>query len=99
MSVEKVDVHYVAKLARIALTEEESTAFSSQLGDIVEHVRQLEKLDLGDLETADPGSASASENHLRPDEPEVSRSLDRQSVLGNAPRSAEGEIVMPKIVE
>lgn len=98
MTVEKIDVHYVAKLARIALTEEESTAFSTQLGDIVDHVRQLEKLKLSELKEDDTkGLSSHQDNHLRADQPVAG--LDRQPVMDNAPQSADGEIIMPKIVE
>ena len=96
MSVEKIDVEYVAKLARIKLTEAETQAFGEQLQDIVAHVQQLDKADISSV----PDTALAvddSANHLREDTPRPG--LPTEKVLNNAPEAADGEIVMPKIVE
>ena len=49
MASDSIDVRYVAKLARIALTDEEVERFGAQLGDLLEHVRALEKLDTGSV--------------------------------------------------
>lgn len=96
MSVEKIDVHYVAKLARIELTEEEAQAFGEQLQDIVAHVQQLDKADISSVEDAKSLNAD-SDNHLREDIPQPG--IPTEKVLNNAPEAADGEIVMPKIVE
>ena len=40
LSSEKIDVRYVAKLARIALTDDEVERFGAQLGDLLEHVER-----------------------------------------------------------
>ena len=96
MSVEKIDVHYVAKLARIELTETEAQAFEEQLQDIVAHVQQLDKADITSVSGV-THATDDSENHLREDIPHPG--LSTEKVLQNAPESADGEIVMPKIVE
>jgi aspartyl-tRNA(Asn)/glutamyl-tRNA(Gln) amidotransferase subunit C len=98
VSAEKIDVHYVAKLARIELTEEEAQAFAGQLEDIVAHVQQLDKADISSLSACEAQlSPTDATNHLRADE--LRPSLPTKKVLNNAPESADGEIVMPKIVE
>ncbi len=96
MSVEKIDVHYVAKLARIELTEKEAEAFGGQLQDIVAYVQQLDQADISSVTEADLATGDDA-NHLREDTPRPS--LPTEKVLNNAPESADGEIVMPKIVE
>jgi len=96
VSVEKIDVHYVAKLARIELTESEAEAFGEQLQDIVAHVQQLDKADISSVSESDLASGDSA-NNLREDTPHSSLPTDK--VLNNAPESADGEIVMPKIVE
>ena len=41
MSSDSIDVRYVAKLARIALTDDEVERFGAQLGDLLAHVDAL----------------------------------------------------------
>lgn len=95
VSVEKIDVHYVARLARIELTEDEAKAFGGQIQNIVAHVQQLDKADISQVNDTSHISDDSS-NHLREDVPGTCLPTDK--VLQNAPESAEGEIVMPKIV-
>src|SRR5690606_7348840 len=42
-AIEREDVERVARLARLALTEEEKALFQEQLGAILEHVRALQR--------------------------------------------------------
>ena len=49
MSITKKDVEHVAKLARLALTEEEKETFTRQLAKILTYVEQLNKLDTKDV--------------------------------------------------
>lgn len=44
MSLTKKDIQYVARLARLALSEEELERFTQQLGNILEHVSKLNTL-------------------------------------------------------
>lgn len=99
MSNQHIDVHYVAKLARIELTPEETAAFSPQLDHIVAHVNKLQELEIS-APAAEPQAVSGKahpSNQLRADLPVAG--LCHQDALANAPASEEGEFVMPKIVE
>src|SRR5579863_1232714 len=49
LSTEKIDVRYVAKLARLALTDEEVERLGAQLTDLLEHVDTLSKLDVSQV--------------------------------------------------
>ncbi|MHB8432479.1 MAG: Asp-tRNA(Asn)/Glu-tRNA(Gln) amidotransferase subunit GatC [Candidatus Tyrphobacter sp.] len=91
---ERIDVRYVAKLARIELSEEEVVRFGAQLGALLEHVNALGELDVGSV----PATAQVveSRNVAREDEPRPS--LDREIVLGEAPHRQGAFVRVPKIL-
>jgi len=96
MSTEETfDVRYLADLARIELTDEEATAFQSQLGDVLKYVSKLQEVDLSEVEKQI--AAAEIENNLREDEP--TEPLGVENVMLNAPQSADDLIVVPKIIE
>ena len=95
MSDSEFDIKYVANLARIALTPEEEARLGSQLGDILGYVKNLEELDVSDVEPMAP--AVPLDNVLRADE--VQPSITNEEALANAPKKANGLFVVPKIVE
>ncbi len=93
MSNEHIDVRYVAKLARLDLTEAEATVFQSQLESIMQHVESLSALDLpDDLVTDDHALLAMMRNDI------PGTSLDPALVLANAPEQAQGQIRVPKVV-
>ena len=47
--ISTADVVHVAKLARLALTEQEIERTTAQLGDMLEHFADIERLDLADV--------------------------------------------------
>jgi aspartyl-tRNA(Asn)/glutamyl-tRNA(Gln) amidotransferase subunit C len=49
MSIDRAQVHKVAHLARLDLTEAEETQFTTQLNDILGYVEQLNELDVTDV--------------------------------------------------
>ena len=93
MSHTQIDVRYVAKLARLDLTEEEISTFQSQLESIMAHVESLSSLDLPeDLETNDHSLLAI----MRDDSPK--ESLPAEAVLRNSPDQAQSQIRVPKVV-
>ncbi len=90
-----MDVSYVANLARIALTDEETKLFQGQLDQVLEYVEQLNELDISEVQPT--AHAVPLVNVLRADEPGVS--LDNDTVVANAPAERDGEILVPKINE
>lgn len=91
----KIDVAYVAQLARLELTAEETALFQSQLGKVLEHAARLRQLDLEGVEAA--AHAFPVYDVLRPDEPRPG--LTQEEALRNAPRTAHGLFIVPKVVE
>ncbi len=92
---EGMDVGYVAHLARIDLTEEETTLFQGQLDQVLHYVEQLDELDVDGVEPT--AHAFPVFNVLRKDE--VGTSLDHAAVIANAPSASDGEIRVPKIID
>lgn len=45
MALTKQDIHHIADLARLALTEDETERFFTQLSSILEYVSQLQEVD------------------------------------------------------
>src|SRR5207248_2397526 len=48
-----LDVAYVARLARITLTEDEAKTFQKQLDDVLKYVEKLRQLDVTGIEAVD----------------------------------------------
>lgn len=88
------DAAYVARLARIDLSEEELGTYAAQLADVLEHAAAIAALDTEGVEaTAHP---LPLRNVLRPDE--VRPSLERDEVLAQAPLAEEGRFRVPPIL-
>jgi len=89
------DVEYVAKLARLEITEAEKQKFTAQLNDILLYIDQLNELDTTGV--APMSHAIAVTNAFREDK--VVESLGTQKALANAP-DARGEFFrVPKVIE
>jgi aspartyl-tRNA(Asn)/glutamyl-tRNA(Gln) amidotransferase subunit C len=89
------DVEYVAKLARLEITEAEKQKFTAQLNDILLYIDQLNELDTTGV--APMSHAIAVTNAFREDR--VVESLGTQKALANAP-DARGEFFrVPKVIE
>jgi len=93
MSHDHIDVRYVAKLARLDLTEEEVSTFQSQLESIMSHVESLSEISLPDDLHLDENSLLGM---MRDDTPQ--ESLAPELVLQNAPDQAQSQIRVPKVV-
>ncbi len=94
MSYDNIDVRYVAKLARIAVSDEEVERFGAQLRDLLAHVNVLAELDTASV----PATAQVveSRNVLREDT--VGPCLDRDTVLVMAPQRAGEYFRVPRII-
>jgi aspartyl-tRNA(Asn)/glutamyl-tRNA(Gln) amidotransferase subunit C len=89
------NIHYVARLARIALTPEEEKTLGTQLDGILGYIAKLKEVDVSGVEPT--AHAFPLVNVTRPDV--VEPSLPTDEALRNAPAKAAGLFVVPKIVE
>ena len=90
-----LDVAYVARLARLNLTEEETELFQKQLGDVLKYAEKLREVDVSSVEAA--AHALPIFNVFREDAPR--EWFTAEQALSNAPRQANGLFIVPKVVE
>ena len=90
-----MDVGYVAHLARIDLTEDETVLFQEQLDQVLHYVEQLGELNVDGVEPT--AHAFPVYNVLRKDE--IGQSLGHAEVMANAPAASDDHIRVPKIID
>jgi aspartyl-tRNA(Asn)/glutamyl-tRNA(Gln) amidotransferase subunit C len=91
----EIDIKYVAHLARLALTPDEEQKIGAQLGHVLGYIEKLKEVDVSNVEPT--AHAFPLVNVTRLDE--VRPSLSNEEALANAPSSANGLFMVPKIVE
>ncbi len=89
--IDREQVLHVARLARLALSDEEVDTMARELSGILEHVDRISELDLEDVAPMD--HVVELENVLRADEPRPS--WPRERMLEEAPDPAEGAFRVP----
>ena len=87
-------VKYVANLARLAITDEETEKFTKQLDAIITFAEQLNELDTEGVEPT--YHVLDMKNVLREDVPQ--QGLTQEEVLKNAPEHQDGQIKVPSIL-
>ena len=88
----EIDIKRLAKLAKLSIPEDKVEEFSRKMQDIIQMVENLPDLDTeGSL--VDPTDTM----ELRKDE--VQPSFPRDEMLRNAPYTAAGCILIPKVVD
>jgi aspartyl-tRNA(Asn)/glutamyl-tRNA(Gln) amidotransferase subunit C len=95
MKISKADVENVAKLARLEVTETEKDAFTQQLSGILTYVEKLNRLKTEGVEPT--ATVLGQTNVFREDK--ARPSLPVGKATANAPESADGFFVVPKIIE
>ncbi len=92
--ITKEEVARVADLARLDLRDGEAKKFTEQFNTIFEYMKELDELDLNDVEAA--FHITELQNVFREDVQK--ESLDNKSALYNAPEAAEGAFKVPKVI-
>lgn len=91
----ELDVAYVAKLARLNLSETETELFQQQLGNVLTYAEKLRNVDVSGVEAA--AHAVPMFNVFREDEPRDW--LTAKEALANAPRQGNNLFIVTKVVE
>lgn len=95
MSLTPEQVRHVARLARIALSDEEVQRFQAQLSEILDYFQRLREVD---TENVPPTAHTlAMENVMREDEPRPS--FDKDAVLANAPQREQDMFRVRAVLE
>jgi len=88
------DVEYVAKLAKLKLSQEEKRRFQKELDKVIRYIDQLNQVD---TENVPPTShVVPMQNVLREDK--VKPSLTQKEALANAPDKKDGHFRVPKVI-
>lgn len=95
MSVDTDTVRRVAKLARIAVPEQDLAPLAEELNGILDWVEQLGEVDVDGVEPM----TSVTPMTLKMREDGITDGGMANRVLANAPDSREGFYAVPKVVE
>ena len=98
MKITEKEVRYVAGLANLNLTEEETARMRADLDGILEHMARLNEIDTEGVEPMSQVLFDAEETAtLRADVPVPP--LGNQAAVANAPQSGGGYFKVPKVIE
>ena len=95
MSVTPEQVRHIARLARIAMSDEEIAALAPELNNILGWVEQLGEVNTDGVEPL----TAVIPNKLRLREDAVTDGNKRDDILANAPVAEHGFFAVPKVIE
>ncbi|OPB31632.1 Asp-tRNA(Asn)/Glu-tRNA(Gln) amidotransferase subunit GatC [Bartonella sp. AR 15-3] len=95
MSVDSKTVKRVAKLARIAIHNDEVERITEEFNTILDFVKQLDEIDVNEVEPL----TSVIPMALRKREDEVTDGNKATDIIENAPLAEENFFLVPKVVE
>ncbi|OMC03168.1 asparaginyl/glutamyl-tRNA amidotransferase subunit C [Mycobacterium sp. NS-7484] len=92
--ISRDEVAHLARLARLALTDDELDSYAGQLDAILGHVSQIQSVDVTGVEATD--NPLKDVNVTRPDT--VVPCLTQEEALAAAPRAEDGRFAVPRIL-
>lgn len=94
-AIDRATVEHVAKLSRLALSEDELALFETQLSRILEYIDKLKELDTAEVEPL--SHPLGLRNVFRRDA--VAPSAPREEALANAPARTDEAYKVPVVVD
>ena len=95
MSIDTATAARVAKLARIAVPQDDLPKLADELNGIIAFMEQLNEVDVEGVEPM----TSVTPQRLKRREDVVTDGSQQEAVLKNAPDAREGFFAVPKVVE
>ncbi len=95
MALDKATVRRIARLARIRIDDDQLEPMAAELGQILAWVEQLQEVDTTDV----PPMTGVAVQTLRRRPDAITDGNAPEKVLANAPETAGGFYVVPKVVE
>ena len=95
MSVDRATVRRIARLARIAITDEEAARLETELSGILDWVAQLDELNTRDVEPM----TRVETMTMKKRQDDVTDGFCADDIVKNAPDVDDHYFVVPKIVE
>lgn len=98
MKITEKEVRYVAALANLTLTDDETARMQADLDGILEHMATLNEIDTEGVEPMSQVLFDADETAtLRADVPVPP--LGNEAAVGNAPQAGAGYFKVPRVIE
>lgn len=88
----EINIKHIAKLARLSIPEDKISKFQNEMVGIIQMVENLPELPAG-------GALLDVNNTMELRKDEVMPSSKREDMLMNAPQTAAGCILIPKVVD
>ena len=95
MTISSSEVRHVARLARLSFSEDDLSTLGAQLGQILDYVKQLDRLDTSGVEP----TSHAVETGTPFREDVAVPFPDREALLANAPDREGDAFRVPRIIE
>ncbi|NMA95611.1 MAG: Asp-tRNA(Asn)/Glu-tRNA(Gln) amidotransferase subunit GatC [Clostridiales bacterium] len=95
MNISKDDIKIIAEQSQLILSESELEDAIEDLEDMLEGMSKLSKLDVDNVEPTI--QVLPIMDMFREDE--IDSSLDRETILRNAPQATDDSFIVPKVVE
>jgi aspartyl-tRNA(Asn)/glutamyl-tRNA(Gln) amidotransferase subunit C len=92
--ISRDEVAHLARLARLALTEDELNSYAGQLDAILSHVSQIQAVDVTGVDPT--GNPLKDVNVFRSDV--VEPCLTQEEALDQAPNAVDGRFAVPRIL-
>lgn len=96
--ISRDDVAHLARLARLALSEEELTHYAEQIDGIVDHVAAIREVDTANVEPLSHPTQNVDGAVSVMREDIVIPSLNAEQALDQAPESAQQRFQVPQIL-
>lgn len=95
MSVSKEEVQYVAHLARLQLSPEETKSLAGDMNDILDYMETLDEVDTSDVEPLE----HVIDLEYRFREDKTKKPLDHDKALKNAPDADSDYFRVPRVID
>jgi aspartyl-tRNA(Asn)/glutamyl-tRNA(Gln) amidotransferase subunit C len=96
-TITKQEVAKIAKLAHLALTEDEMENFTGQLSAILTYMEKLNELDTNSVAAMSHSTLAGNTDYALRQDVRVA-SLPQSAALANAPVQGEGHFQVPKVI-
>ena len=94
MAISKEEVEHIAKLASLNLTEEEKERYASDMTEILEFANMINSVNTDEVNE----TIGANENYNVFRKDEIVQTVDKETLLQNAPSQEDGMFRIPKVI-
>lgn len=94
--ITRTETEHIATLARLDFSDAEYEQLTGELNNVIGYIDQLNELDVSSVAPLENINEAVQTNVFRPDESKECLSVE--DALKNAPKSADGFFLVPKVI-